>query len=88
MDSKGSVEGVTRAQVTSLDETGTYMTGQAVELEDIKSADPELFALGKATVQQFEHYIKLNKNRFRSGGVITRLKKPARLPIRLPASGR
>ena len=55
------VEGVTRAQVTSLDETGTYMTGQAVELEDIKSADPELVALGKATVQQFEHYIKLNK---------------------------
>ena len=56
------VEGaLTRAQVTSLDETGTYMTGQAVELEDIKSADPELVALGKATVQQFEHYIKLNK---------------------------
>ncbi|MEC7245865.1 MAG: LON peptidase substrate-binding domain-containing protein, partial [Pseudomonadota bacterium] len=47
------VEGVTRAQVTSLDEAGTYMTGQAVELEDIKSGDPELVALGKATVQQF-----------------------------------
>ncbi|MGB2440384.1 MAG: LON peptidase substrate-binding domain-containing protein, partial [Candidatus Puniceispirillaceae bacterium] len=55
------VEGVARANVSSLDESGAYMTGEAVELEDEQSSEAELIALGKATVQQFEHYIKLNK---------------------------
>ena len=55
------VEGVARANVSSLDESGAYMTGEAIELEDEQSSEAELIALGKATVQQFEHYIKLNK---------------------------
>ena len=55
------VEGVARAHVTDLVEAGPYMTGEAVELEDPLTSEAELVALGKATVQQFEHYIKLNK---------------------------
>ena len=55
------VEGVARAHVTELVEAGLYMTGEAVELEDPLTSEAELIALGKATVQQFEHYIKLNK---------------------------
>ena len=55
------VEGVTRAHVAELNEAGPYMTGEAIELEDPQSSEAELIALGKATVQQFEHYIKLNK---------------------------
>ena len=37
------------------------MTGEAVECADPDIADPEVIALGRATIQQFEHYIKLNK---------------------------
>ena len=55
------VEGVARAHVAELNEAGPYMTGEAIELEDPQSSEAELIALGKATVQQFEHYIKLNK---------------------------
>ena len=36
------VEGVARANVSSLDESGAYMTGEAVELEDEQSGEAEL----------------------------------------------
>ena len=55
------VEGIARAQVENLYDSGDYLTANVTEFADSDITDPELVALGRATVQQFEHYIKLNK---------------------------
>ncbi len=55
------VEGIARAQVENLYDSGDYLTANVTEFADPDITDPELVALGRATVQQFEHYIKLNK---------------------------
>jgi len=55
------VEGVARARISQLDDSGDFIVGDAVEMPDPEISDAEIIALGRATVQQFEHYIKLNK---------------------------
>lgn len=55
------VEGIARAQVETLYDSGDFLTANVSEFADPNITDPELVALGRATVQQFEHYIKLNK---------------------------
>ena len=55
------VEGIARAQVENLYDSGDFLTANVSEFADPDNTDPELVALGRATVQQFEHYIKLNK---------------------------
>ena len=55
------VEGLSRARVEKLVDVGDFMTGEAVEIADPDVVDAEVVALGRATIQQFEHYIKLNK---------------------------
>ena len=55
------VEGIARAQVENLYDSGDFLTANVSEFADPDITDPELVALGRATVQQFEHYIKLNK---------------------------
>ena len=55
------VEGIVRARVDGLVDTGDFLVGDIDEHPDNGDHDPELVALGRATVQQFEHYIKLNK---------------------------
>ena len=55
------VEGIARAQVENLYDSGDFLTANVSEFADPNITDPELVALGRATVQQFEHYIKLNK---------------------------
>ncbi|MGU9962274.1 MAG: endopeptidase La, partial [Candidatus Puniceispirillales bacterium WSBS_2018_MAG_OTU23] len=56
------VEGGTRATVTDFDESGALIEAAIVfPEEDQGSNDVELAALGKAALNQFENYIKLNK---------------------------
>ena len=55
------VEGLSRARVDNLVDVGDFMTGNAIEIADPDVVDDEVAALGRATIQQFEHYIKLNK---------------------------
>ena len=55
------VEGIARAQVENLYDSDDFLTANVSEFADPNITDPELVALGRATVQQFEHYIKLNK---------------------------
>ena len=55
------VEGLSRARVENLVDVGDFMTGEAIEIADPDVVDAEVAALGRATIQQFEHYIKLNK---------------------------
>ena len=55
------VEGIARAQVENLYDADDFLTANVSEFADPDITDPELVALGRATVQQFEHYIKLNK---------------------------
>ena len=55
------VEGLSRARVDNLVDVGDFMTGEAIEIADPDVVDAEVVALGRATIQQFEHYIKLNK---------------------------
>ena len=55
------VEGIARAQVENLYDSEDFLTANVSEFADPDITDPELVALGRATVQQFEHYIKLNK---------------------------
>ncbi len=55
------VEGVARAQIKTVYDSGQYLTADVIEFADPIVEEPELVALGRATIQQFEHYIKLNK---------------------------
>jgi len=55
------VEGISRAKVDDITATDGYMVADVREYIEEDEADAELVALGRATIQQFEHYIKLNK---------------------------
>ena len=55
------VEGGSRVEVNSFEDGETYLSASITEHPDEVVVDPEVIALGKATVQHFEAYIKLNK---------------------------
>ncbi len=55
------VEGIRRAAVDDIDDNGAFLTANVIELPEDKAEDSEVVALGRATVQHFESYIKLNK---------------------------
>ncbi len=56
------VEGNRRIKITNYTRTDTYLEAQTEDLvEPQTAADPELEALARAVVTQFEQYVKLNK---------------------------
>ena len=55
------VEGTCRAKVTSFLEHSEFMAAEVVEMPDEEKPESEVVAMGRASVQQFENYIKLNK---------------------------
>ncbi len=55
------VEGGGRASVKEIYDSGEFLTASMEELQEVKVTDPEVIALGRATVHHFEDYIKLNK---------------------------
>jgi ATP-dependent Lon protease len=55
------VEGISRAKVDDITATEGYMIADVREYIEDDETDAETVALGRATIQQFEHYIKLNK---------------------------
>lgn len=56
------VEGNRRIKITNYTRTDTYLEAQAEEMaEPPTTADPEMEALARAVVTQFEQYVKLNK---------------------------
>ena len=55
------VEGTSRAKVREVADHDGFMMAEIVEYIEEEITDPEIIALGRATIQQFEHYIKLNK---------------------------
>ena len=55
------VEGTCRAQITSFHENSEFMAAEFIELPDDDNPESEVVAMGRAAVQQFDNYIKLNK---------------------------
>jgi len=55
------VEGISRAKVEEIETADGFMIANVREYIEEDEADSETIALGRATSQQFEHYIKLNK---------------------------
>ena len=55
------VEGVQRANTTSITETNDYFVGEVVPIQTGADATPEIEALRRAVTQQFDQYVKLNK---------------------------
>ena len=55
------VEGTVRAKVEGFLEHSEFLAAEVSEQPDAESHDSEVVAMGKAAVQQFENYIKLNK---------------------------
>ena len=55
------VEGTCRAQITSFHENSEFMAAEFIQLPDDDNPESEVVAMGRAAVQQFENYIKLNK---------------------------
>ena len=55
------VEGVQRANTTSITETNDYFVGEVVPVQAEGDATPEIEALRRAVTQQFDQYVKLNK---------------------------
>ena len=55
------VEGTYRARIDHVQEEEAYLTAQVVSVETEGEHEPEVEAMRRATVQQFEQYIKLNK---------------------------
>ena len=55
------VEGGRRARITSFAETEAYFEAHVEEMPDDADQAPEMEALGRTVVGQFEQYIKLNK---------------------------
>ena len=55
------VEGISRAKVQDVSSSDGFLMAEISEYVEEEVTDPEVIALGRATVQQFEHYIKLNK---------------------------
>ena len=55
------VEGIKRARVDEIDDTKDFLSAKISDVNEIGGNDKESISLGKATIQQFDHYIKLNK---------------------------
>lgn len=57
------VEGQERAEITRLDQDGSYLVAECKALgsDDVTTSDREIDALVRSTLSQFEQYIKLNK---------------------------
>ena len=55
------VEGVYRATVSDIDDSGEYFTCMSMAIETDKLASPENEALRRALLTQFDQYVKLNK---------------------------
>lgn len=55
------VEGAYRAQIEGVQEEDTFLSAQVRSVETEGENEPEVEAMRRATVQQFEQYIKLNK---------------------------
>ena len=55
------VEGVQRANTTSITETNDYFVGEVVPIQTGADATSEIEALRRAVTQQFDQYVKLNK---------------------------
>ncbi len=65
------VEGKHRAQLMSMDGSGTHLVAEVDSVEDIAAEGPEAAALMRSVAEQFENYAKLNK------------KLPAETPVQL-----
>lgn len=65
------VEGKHRAQLASMDGSGTHLVAEVDPVEDIAAEGPEAAALMRSVAEQFENYAKLNK------------KLPAETPVQL-----
>lgn len=55
------VEGKARATLETLDEQGAYLTATVAPVADAEVEGPELAALMRSVVDQFENYAKLNR---------------------------
>lgn len=55
------VEGAYRARIDDVQEEETYLTANIHSVESTGENEPEIEAMRRAIVQQFEQYIKLNK---------------------------
>ncbi len=55
------VEGKQRAALETLDEAGTHLTATIAPVEDAEVEGPEVAALMRSVVSQFENYAKLNR---------------------------
>ncbi|ODU21457.1 MAG: endopeptidase La [Sphingomonas sp. SCN 67-18] len=55
------VEGKQRATLTTLDTRGDHLTATIDQIDEVVSEGPEISALMRSVVDQFENYAKLNK---------------------------
>ncbi|WP_294637671.1 endopeptidase La [uncultured Aquabacterium sp.] len=55
------VEGVQRANTTSISDEGEFFTAEVVPVQPETTVTPEIEALRRAVTQQFDQYVKLNK---------------------------
>ncbi|CAH0355214.1 endopeptidase La [Aquabacterium sp. CECT 9606] len=55
------VEGVQRANTSSIDDSGEFFTSVVVPVQPEANVTPEVEALRRAVTQQFDQYVKLNK---------------------------
>ncbi|EQB03348.1 peptidase [Sphingobium quisquiliarum P25] len=65
------VEGKSRAQLLSLDSSGSHLVAAVSPVDEIEAEGPEAAALMRSVAEQFENYAKLNK------------KLPAETPVQL-----
>ncbi len=54
------VEGVQRANTTSIDDSGEFFMAEVVPVQPEGDVTPEVEALRRAVTQQFDQYVKLN----------------------------
>ena len=55
------IEGVSRARIANVDTEGEYFSCELDDIHDEESVSPEVEALRRTILSQFEHYVKLNK---------------------------
>jgi len=74
------VEGKQRANLTSLSEDSGHLTATVETLEDVEPEGPEVAALMRSVVEQFENYAKLNRKLPAETGVqLGQIEEPSRL---------
>ena len=55
------IEGVSRARIEAVDTDGEYFSCQLQDIDGEQPSSPEIEALRRTILSQFEHYVKLNK---------------------------